>query len=81
MKNEKAKQNRRKLLISYIIYLILFIATWELISNKTIVLILALIYSLIISTLAKNWGKEAREALKMQQNNIDDEKNNIHFGN
>lgn len=81
MQNNKAKQNRKKLLLSFIIYLIIAIATWNLVSNRTLVLILVLIYSLIMSTLAKKWGKEAQEAMKIQQNNVDDEMNNIHFGN
>lgn len=81
MKNAKSRENRKKLLLSFIIYLIIAIATWNLVSNRTLVLILVLIYSLIISTLAKKWGKEAQEAMKMQQNNVDDEMNNIHFGN
>ena len=78
---ESAKQYRRKLLISFIIYLIILIATWKLISNKTIVLVLALFYSLIVSTLAKKWGKEAHNILQQEKNNINDERNNIHFGN
>ena len=81
MKNAKSRENRKKLLLSFIIYLIIAIATWNLVSNRTLVLILILIYSLIMSTLAKKWGKEAQEAMKMQQNNVDDEMNNIHFGN
>lgn len=81
MKNAKSRETRKKLLISFIIYLIIDIATWNLVSNRTLVLILILIYSLIMSTLAKKWGKEAQEAMKMQQNNVDDEMNNIHFGN
>ena len=78
---QKSRENRKKLLLSFIIYLIIAIATWNLVSNRTLVLILVLIYSLIMSTLAKKWGKEAQEAMKMQQNNADDEMNNIHFGN
>lgn len=81
MKNTKSRENRKKILLSFIIYLIIAIATWNLVSNRTLVLILVLIYSLIMSTLAKKWGKEAQEAMKMQQNNVDDEMNNIHFGN
>ena len=78
---QKSRENRKKLLLSFIIYLIIAIATSNLVSNRTLVLILVLIYSLIMSTLAKKWGKEAQEAMKMQQNNADDEMNNIHFGN
>ena len=81
MKNAKSRENRKKLLLSFIIYLIIAIATWNLVSNRTLVLIFILIYSSIMSTLAKKWGKEAQEAMKMQQNNVDDEMNNIHFGN
>ena len=81
MKNSKSRENRKKLLLSFIIYLIIAIATWNLVNNRTLVLILVLIYSLIMSTLAKKWGKEAQEAMKMQQNNVDDEMSNIHFGN
>ena len=81
MKNAKSRENRKKLLLSFIIYLIIAIATWNLVNNRTLVLILVLIYSLIMSTLAKKWGKEAQEAMKMQQNNVDDEMSNIHFGN
>lgn len=79
---ERVKQLRKRILMSFIIYLIMLMATRSLLDNKTVALVLILIYTSILGILAKKWGREGHELLNQEKNNNNnDERNNIHFGN